>query len=329
MARYALSMTTIPRRFDFLTKTCFPSIAESVARIRQVLDSEYGSRIEDFVLTLDDNIQPDDFSKYENWARTVNTNQQSGLRVTIRQDNHEYRCINKELGGIEFCRANGLTAFITLDDDQVYNDHVKFLDLCRYSIAFPDDVVCVETNPVVASPAGIDIVCGLPPKIAALRSHSKILSNFCLFPANCFDGTRIADLDYIRKLEWNKHDELLAWAELTRKGVTSIVLPNTYSLAWDNFDGDYTGDDHGLRDYNTVHWNDWTAKINECYPEFKFVMDNEKWEYIVDDSNAYAVGLLRANGILNSIAAQLKKVVVINTDLLRSTSYRKFMFGGR
>ena len=316
-----LSMTTIPRRFDFLTKECYPAIEKSVVKVRERIKTDYNMEINDFVLTLDDNLTDEDYKKYDDWAA-----EQHSLNIIIRKDNHEYRCINKEIGGAESCKMNSAVAFITLDDDQIYNDSNKFYDLCKYAFSFPDDVICIETNPVVVDNGQVNIICGLPPKIAALRCNSKILSNFCLFPANCFEGTRIADLDYIREHEWNRHDELFAWAELTRKGIRSVVLPNTYSLAWDNFDTDHTGDEQGLRDYNSVHWNDWTMKINQVYPDIARKLEYEVWEYIIEDTNAFAVGLLNQKGILNGIGASYKKIISVNTQMLHSKSYEKFMF---
>lgn len=324
MNKIAISMTSIPRRFKFLTEECYPTIAASVADANVIL-LRYHCCITDFVLTIDDNLTEDKRKAYLDWAKSVKN---PSMNITIQEGKFQHRCINKEIGGWNFCkkREKEFSAFITVDDDQIYNDPEKFIDLVKYHKHFTNDVICIETNPVVLSPAGVQVVCGLPPKIAALRSYSKILSNFCLFPTHCFDGTRIDDDEYIAEHEWYRHDELFAWAELTAKGVKSIVLPNTYSLAWDNFNTDFTGDEKGLRDYNTIHWNDWNIKITELYPQFKQIFTLEPWEYIVEDRNAFAVAMLRQNGIMNGVAAKMGKILSYNTEMIRSDSYKKFMF---
>ena len=325
MRKIAISMTTIPRRFDFLLNKCYPSIVASVTDANVILLKYYDSCITDFILTIDDNISEAERKAYLAWAKKETT---PSMSITVQDGKSQYRCINKEIGGWNFCkkRENEFSAFITVDDDQIYNDFMKFVDLVKFHTSFPNDVVCIETNPVVVNQNGVQVICHLPPKIAALRSYSKILSNFCLFPTHCFDGTRIDDEEYIAEQEWYRHDELFAWAELTTKGVKSIVLPNTYSLARDNFNTDFTGDEKGLRDYNSVHWNDWNSKISQLYPQFKQMLSNEEWEYIVQDENAFAVAMLRKNGILNGIAANFGKILTFNTKMIRSDSYRKFLY---
>lgn len=325
MKKIAISMTTIPRRSDFLVNKCYPSIAASVIDANIILTRYFDSCITDFVLTIDDNLDEAERNAYRAWARTVSL---PAMNITIQEGKSQYRCINKEIGGWNFCkkRENEFSAFITVDDDQIYNDPMKFVDLVKFHSSFLNDVVCVETNPVIVNQNGVQVLCTLPPKIAALRSYSKILSNFCLFPTHCFDGTRISDDEYIAEHEWYRHDELFAWAELTAKGIKSIVLPNTYSLAWDNFNTDFTGDEKGLRDYNSVHWNDWNGKITQLYPQFKQLLNNEEWEYLVQDENAFAVAMLRNNGILNGIAANFGKILTFNTKMIRSDSYRKFLY---
>lgn len=325
MKQIVISLTTIPRRFDFLKETMLPNLKSSIIEVQERLLYDFDMNLGIIVITIDDNLSTEDKQKYKKFADEFNSNTPS-LVLVIQESPSTYRCINKEVGGRDYCAKYDYDAFITVDDDQIYNDSEKLYDLCKYHASFPNEVICIETNPVVATQDGINIICGLPPKVAALKSHSKILSNFCLFPAKCFEGTRLDDIEYIKAEEWNRHDELFVWAELTRKGVESIVLPNTYSLAWDNFDSDFTGDEKGLRDYNSEHWNDWTVKINKLYTEFKQLFNNETWTYIVEDKNAFAVAALRQQGYMNGMAAHYGKILTYDTRMIRSDSYKKFMY---
>ena len=318
MKKIAISMTTIPRRMKFLAEICFPSIAKSVNVINNDIERDFNARITDFVLTIDKNYTDEVKESYKEWARTVNV---PAMNITIQEAENDW-CINKETGGLKFCkeRSKEFSAFITVDDDIVFDDPKKFYDLVKYHSKFKDDVICVETNPVIKTQNGVSVVCGIPPKIAALRSYNKFLTNFCLFPIDCLDGTRIEDSDYIIKNEFYRHDELLVWAELTNKGVKSIVLPNTFSLALDH---DIICDENGLYVYNSGHWNEWNAKINELYPNFKNLFEYEIWEYFIEDTNAYAIYLLSQSGVMNQLAEKYGKILEYNKDIIVSDSYRK------
>lgn len=322
-----ISVATIPRRFDFFTKTMLPTLTKTLEEANRILRAKKEEFVFDKILVnVDDNISEEDYTNYKELERSFC---EGFPGVEVQKNDSRYRCISKEAGPI--IKYGYDTTFITVDDDQIYNDVDKFLDLIKFHKQFPNEVICVEANPVVLSKTldnkiVLNILNTLVFKVAALKSYSKILSNFCLFTHNCFENTRLLDIEYIVKEEWNRHDELFCWCELTRKGVKNITINNTYSLAWDNFDTDFTGDEKGLRDYNSVHWNDWTVKVNSLYNDLLSKIKLENYEYIIEDKNAYAVGVMKQNGVMNTFAAKYGKILTYNTDMLHSKSYEKYMF---
>ena len=314
-----ISLTSIPRRFDFLEKQGLPILIDTLIQSNsKILADGLNYKISEILISVDDNLNEDDFKKYFSLKNLIS----SDIKISIQKIDSRFKCIAKESGPIIKYGHN--VSFITVDDDQIYNDSNKFYDLIKFHDKFLNDTISIEANPAITDGVSINILNTLVFKISALRSYSKFLSNFCLFPKGCFTDTKLLDVDYIVKENWNRHDELFCWAELTKKGVKNVTLNNTYSLAWDNFDSDFTSDKNGLRDYNSIHWNDWTSKINLLYKDIIKKINYETYEFIIEDKNAFGVNLLYRCGLINKMC--YNKKIIFNTEMLNSKSYEKFCF---
>lgn len=65
------------------------------------------------------------------------------------------------------------------------------------------------------------------------KGYGKYLSNFCLFPPHCFDGTDLFDYDKMMSCTFGTHDELWFWIQSTLNHVKVIGLSYVYSFETD------------------------------------------------------------------------------------------------
>src|SRR5574344_2151678 len=275
-----ISLTSIPRRFDFLEKQGLPILIDTLIQSNsKILADGLNYKISEILISVDDNLNEDDFKKYLSLKNLIS----SDIKISIQKIDSRFKCIAKESGPIIKYGHN--VSFITVDDDQIYNDSNKFYDLIKFHDKFLNDTISIEANPAITDGVSINILNTLVFKISALRSYSKFLSNFCLFPKGCFTDTKLLDVDYIVKENWNRHDELFCWAELTKKG-----------------------DKNGLRKYNNIHWNDWTSKINLLDKDIIKKINYETYEFMIEDKNAFGVNLLYRCGLINKMCYN-KKII--------------------
>ena len=139
-----ISLTSIPRRFDFLEKQGLPILIDTLIQSNsKILADGLNYKISEILISVDDNLNEDDFKKYLSLKNLIS----SDIKISIQKIDSRFKCIAKESGPIIKYGHN--VSFITVDDDQIYNDSNKFYDLIKFHDKFLNDTISIEANPAI------------------------------------------------------------------------------------------------------------------------------------------------------------------------------------
>lgn len=255
------AIKTMASRYEKFKNLFLPNICN--------LAEEYG--IDKICVTIDDNNKQEDIEKFRELENIFEK-----VEIIIRPSS--FNVVNKLGGPISKYGYDNL--IISLDDDLMYKN-IYINDLLEYHELYPNDVICIESNPTSINQYGgldIKIAVNLPSKICTVRGYFKFLSGCTLYPNNCFEGTRLFDEQWIISHGFDKHDELFYWAELGSKGIKTCSTNTTFSIEGDDERNVKYND--SLSYYDVPHWQEYSYMVTCNYPQLVQNVNNNKNEFV-------------------------------------------------
>lgn len=256
-----IAIKTMASRYDNFRNIFLPNIVN--------LSKEFN--FDKVCVTIDDNNTNEDIQKFKE-LETLFDN----VEILIRPSS--FNVVNKLAGPIEKYGYDNL--IISLDDDLYYKS-IYIKDLLKYHELYPNDVVCIESNPTSINQYGgidIKIAVNLPSKICTMRGYFKFLSGCTLYPNKCFEGTRLFDEKWIVEHDFNRHDELFYWAELGSKGIKTCSTNTTFSIEGDDERNIKYND--SLSYYDVPRWQQYSYMVSCNYPKLVEYVKNNKNEFV-------------------------------------------------
>jgi hypothetical protein len=271
-----VTITTMPSRFEKFKNIFFPNIVELSLNFSKIC------------ITVDDNVTNEIVGMYQSFIDEYNRKLGKIYsifpNIELVLNDYRFGVVNKLAGPVK--KYGTSNVFISLDDDIFYKK-IYIDDLLKYHKLYPNDVICMESNPTTIINEKINVECkvNVPTKFKTMEGCWKFLTNCALYPNDAFKNTRLLDINWIQKNNFNKNDEIFFWAELLSKGIKTISTSTTWSIGSD--DSNNITNDDSLTYYDLNNWNKYNLIITENYPQLINIIKNSKSESVEQITNSW------------------------------------------
>lgn len=272
MDNLIVSMTTIPSRFKRLEEN-LPSLLEYQTY-----------KVEKLRINLDDCLSEEQLKPYKEL-------QEKYHQIELGTGEKRWRSCNKLLPTLKDYPD---AVIITVDDDLYYaKDSIKTL-VDKHN-EFPNHIIAQESNPCVVVNGKFKFLMSYDIMADGFDSHSKILSNCCLWPPHIFEGSDVFNWDIMKSYTDGLDDELHLWLQATLNGVRCISLNYYHSLA-PEVKTPVKEDEYSLTESNKkqefINWK--CDKINEyCGDKLVKILEEDPPRFVVKNETFYTYMYLR------------------------------------